>query len=1533
MTYPGNVDLLGAEEVVFDWTTDACEAENIPDGPARAFRDASGKINLQILHYYNYRMTGPDFDNLSMDCNSNFTSDLDTIASNFNDHEWISCTYTFDGVNIMAVVHNEHHAFAYGQCDDTTSQAALMCWYNTMTYATSSDSGKTFTHPPAPNHYLFGAPYQFDPSGSGAHGLFEGSNIIRNPKDGYYYRITKAEAHQAQAVGPCLVRTPNPMDPTAWRGWDGEGFNVSFADPYRTPGINPEDHILQPIGQGFIEKMNMSISWNTYFNKFVLVGAAQKSGVWGIYYALSDDLIHWTARRRIMQGNMLINPNKSNTEDIIAYPSLIDHADTSRNFEITGQEAYLYFVRWHQTSGLYDRDLIRIPIRFNKLEVSGWTINAAGQLYDNNPGDGICATSAGKCNLNAAFQESNSRLPADSNFVVLIEFNSPSVNIKAKDQLFGLQYPTVLDATGMSSYQQNTTSFGNPMDFQPGVTINLNGNGGIYFGAKNSGIRGLALRNYSGAAVGLSGDSSFVESCILGSNAEGLSEEVKETDGRGINVENASHIRIGGSNASQRNMILGGIVINGQNSYDVEIKGNYIGTDRNGDQVFYTNTGGITLSNGAHEVEIGGESSNEGNVISGHVAPGISIDPNSSDIRIQNNLIGTDVTGIQDRGNQRAGISIGTNVSRVDILKNIIAANSGDEAGIWAIGAVQDINIQGNFIGTDKTGTVDLGNGSLEGRGSGMVFGSGATDILIGGQQSGEANVIAFNRGHGIDIFGNSGNAIQVSGNRIYNNVRLGLKIGGIYYVDSNDDRDQDSGANDLQNCPVIETASFNGSEISIIGNLNSEPNQNFRLEFFINDSCDDFSPGETELAHGEGEELIVVDSVSTDLNGNATFQVIVPYANALNHFVTATVTNPNLSTSEFSPCIEVLAPAASMTLSTHAFLETVPLGGTSEDTLFISSTGTDAINWNIESQSSWLTTDPVNGNISAGDSASILIQYNTIGLVAGTYNDTLLLSSNDASQPSIGMPVEIFVQAQPEIHLGFDTMKVNIPLEGLAVKQFDIENQGADPLNWQLATQAGISWLHQVQPNSGTIPGYSTGTATLKFQDNSLSPGTYYGAAWISSNDPDEPQSLFTIELTVSSGSGDGGSQPNLSFSTGKQNYCEGDSILLSYQVQNTGLNANNKLRISLSAPDGNFNEPRLLAEIPTILPSGILAMKLPEELPKGNQYAFRLESTSPYVIASKDVPGITIANIPDVSLSVFPQLCENDASIILTGGSPFGGQYNLNDLVIEAFNPSIYEPGNHLISYLFTSQEGCVASTSANLQVLASPEVDIQDELPVCAGVEEVGLKGFPEGGIFWGEGVDSSMFNPAKPGTYFISYQYSNGTCADTAEMEFTVFPIPEEPIITLTGSELQLALEYEEIIWYKDNEVIVGANGNTYNPTSSGNYHVEVKNNHGCSNQSTSVLWQTTHIDPELQASWTLFPNPAKEKVQLKWQNLEVSFEGKCLIFDPAGKLVRELNISPLKNELNLNLEGWVPGMYLIEVRDETRRSQRKLIVKE
>jgi len=174
LEYPGTVDILSSEETVFDWSADSCSQIDIPDAPARAFLDADGKIQLLATHYSNFRMIGSDFNSLSRDCGNGpvLSSGFNSDASKWDDHEWLLSTYTQDGATVYAIIHNEYHAQDYTSCSGSGN-----CWYNALTFATSSDTGRTYTHATAPSHLLAAAPYQWAGSG-GPYGVFGGSNIV-----------------------------------------------------------------------------------------------------------------------------------------------------------------------------------------------------------------------------------------------------------------------------------------------------------------------------------------------------------------------------------------------------------------------------------------------------------------------------------------------------------------------------------------------------------------------------------------------------------------------------------------------------------------------------------------------------------------------------------------------------------------------------------------------------------------------------------------------------------------------------------------------------------------------------------------------------------------------------------------------------------------------------------------------------------------------------------------------------------------------------------------------------------------------------------------------------------------------------------------------------------------------------------------------------------------------------------------------------------------------------------------------------------
>lgn len=63
-----------------------------------------------------------------------------------------------EGNTIHALVHNEYHDPVAQFCRPGVSNPSNPCWYNAITYAVSTDGGKTFSQPPAPDHVVAALP-------------------------------------------------------------------------------------------------------------------------------------------------------------------------------------------------------------------------------------------------------------------------------------------------------------------------------------------------------------------------------------------------------------------------------------------------------------------------------------------------------------------------------------------------------------------------------------------------------------------------------------------------------------------------------------------------------------------------------------------------------------------------------------------------------------------------------------------------------------------------------------------------------------------------------------------------------------------------------------------------------------------------------------------------------------------------------------------------------------------------------------------------------------------------------------------------------------------------------------------------------------------------------------------------------------------------------------------------------------------------------------------------------------------------------
>jgi hypothetical protein len=337
----------------------------------------------------------------------------------------------------------------------------------------------------------------------------------------------------------------------------------------------------------------------------------------------------------------------------------------------------------------------------------------------------------------------------------------------------------------------------------------------------------------------------------------------------------------------------------------IVVQGNFIGTDVTGKRDL-GNESGVNIR-GSNGNQIGGTVPGAGNVISGNEREGVSIIfdfvGTASENLVRGNLIGTDVTGTRAIRNEVgiliAGVRGNTIGGTSAAARNVI---SGNGTGMTLGGDAMANTVLGNYIGADVTGGAKLPNEF-----DGVRF-FDASFNTIGGPSPGAPNVIAFNGpgpggGNGIVVTGESvGNALLA--NSIFANSLLGIDLSGGFPGDGvtpNDPDDPDSGANDLQNFPVLTSAKSSGTETRIQGSLMSQPRTPYTFEFFSSPLCD-------PSGNGEGKTLLARTSVTTDYTGTASFDVTFGPLVPVGYRVTATATNPNGSTSEFSACRKVVA-------------------------------------------------------------------------------------------------------------------------------------------------------------------------------------------------------------------------------------------------------------------------------------------------------------------------------------------------------------------------------------------------------------------------------------------------------------------------------------------------------------------------------------------------------------------------------------------------------------------------------------------------
>ncbi|MFY9551612.1 MAG: IPT/TIG domain-containing protein [Thermoanaerobaculia bacterium] len=403
-----------------------------------------------------------------------------------------------------------------------------------------------------------------------------------------------------------------------------------------------------------------------------------------------------------------------------------------------------------------------------------------------------------------------------------------------------------------------------------------------------SAIAGDTLISGSGDGVALSGTSSgtVVTGCWIGLNAAGTA--AVPNVGQGVNVGGSNGNTIGPANVISGNAMSGVLLITGSTGNTVT--GNFIGTNAAGTAAVGNLFNGV-IASGADANTIGPI-----NLISGNGTNGVRLRSGAANNVVKGNLVGVNAAVTAALPNAAEGVQIndgatGNTVGGLGTDRNVVSGNTGN--GVLLLDATTQNNVvQGNFIGTNATASAPIPNG-----GSGVDV-QGAGGNMIGGTAAGTKNLISFNAGRGVFVESGTGNAIL--GNTISFNASLGIDLAPAG-VTPNDPGDADTGANMLQNFPVLGSVVLDAAATQVQGSLNSVPNATYRLEFFASLVCD-------PSGYGQGQRFLGTVDRATDAGGNVAFVAVLGSA-ALGPWVTATATDAASNTSEFSACVPVPGP------------------------------------------------------------------------------------------------------------------------------------------------------------------------------------------------------------------------------------------------------------------------------------------------------------------------------------------------------------------------------------------------------------------------------------------------------------------------------------------------------------------------------------------------------------------------------------------------------------------------------------------------
>jgi choice-of-anchor B domain-containing protein len=271
-----------------------------------------------------------------------------------------------------------------------------------------------------------------------------------------------------------------------------------------------------------------------------------------------------------------------------------------------------------------------------------------------------------------------------------------------------------------------------------------------------------------------------------------------------------------------------------------------------------------------------------------------------------------------------------------------------------------------------------------------------------------------------------------------------------------------------------------------------------------------------------------------------------------------------------------------------------------------------------------------------------------------------------------------------------------------------------------------------------------------------------------------------------------------------------------------------------------------------------------------------------------------LSVSTGPNIELAYTPELCEGESQTLSGPQDMLSYQWYQNGQLLPdtAFNITVSESGEYSVSFTLPS-DGCTfSSDTASITFFPLPDADIDTQnIPFCPGESGILMvEGAPGASYGWedemgGIYLDTNSVEVFEAGEYWVFVQSPEG-CIATDTVMVSTFET-EKPQIVQQGDSL-FSSPGEQYQWYKDGELINGANAAFLAPVESGNYQVEVVDENGCSTFSEEYSFVLSNLAQALGYGITgmnVFPNPVSDQLYVQTEKGQ-SYQ----VFNHSGQLV-------------------------------------------